>query len=113
MGPSTLPPCPSGEFWVVAAGDTIYKIANQTGRTISGILKANPKLNPENLKIGTRICLPPMKKCASGIYWTVEPGDTIYKIAKANGVSVAALRRANPGLNPNNLQIGERICIPN
>lgn len=50
--------------------------------------------------------------CPSGIYWRVSAGDTLYKIAKSVGTSVDKLLELNPGINPNNLQIGQNICLP-
>ena len=50
-------------------------------------------------------------RCLGNIY-VVKKGDSLYKIAKENNVTVNALMRANPYVNVYNLQIGEEICIP-
>jgi LysM repeat protein len=42
----------------------------------------------------------------------VEPGDTLVGIAARFGVTLEALRRANPNLQPELLQIGHRVAIP-
>jgi murein DD-endopeptidase MepM/ murein hydrolase activator NlpD len=47
---------------------------------------------------------------ASGTY-TVASGDTLSKIAKKNGVSVVALKKAN-GLNDGLLRIGQTLKVP-
>jgi LysM repeat protein len=39
-------------------------------------------------------------------------GDSFYKIAKANGVSVRALTDANPGVDSAKLKIGQVLQIP-
>jgi len=44
--------------------------------------------------------------------YSVVKGDTYSKIAKANGVSVNALAKANPGVDPKKLQIGQVLHIP-
>ena len=44
--------------------------------------------------------------------YTISPGDTLFKIARANGVSVDALMRANLSANPVRLRPGQRIQIP-
>jgi serine-type D-Ala-D-Ala carboxypeptidase/endopeptidase (penicillin-binding protein 4) len=49
---------------------------------------------------------------ASGRSATIRRGDTLQKIAKRNGTSVAALQRANPGLKNTNLKAGRRIRLP-
>lgn len=43
---------------------------------------------------------------------TVKSGDTLYGIARKNGVSVAELQRANPGVNVSALRIGASLKIP-
>jgi len=43
---------------------------------------------------------------------TVRAGDTSYAIARRYGVQPAALRAANPGLDPRRLQVGQVLNIP-
>jgi spore germination protein YaaH len=106
-------PCSSGRFWRVRSGDTLYNIAIRTQTTIDILLALNPGIIPENLQIGSLICLPPeVPPCASGIFWRVAPGDTLYQIAIATNTTVQRLLELNPGIDPNNLQIGQNICLP-
>lgn len=42
----------------------------------------------------------------------VQSGDTLSRIAAQYRVSLDALQRANPDVNPRNMQIGQRIVIP-
>ncbi len=44
--------------------------------------------------------------------YVVKSGDTGYKIATANGVSVADLQAVNPGVNWNRLNIGQKLKLP-
>ncbi|TCT34822.1 peptidoglycan DD-metalloendopeptidase family protein [Martelella mediterranea] len=48
---------------------------------------------------------------SSGSEYTVKSGDSLYKIAQANGVSVDALKQAN-GLTTANIRIGQQLVIP-
>lgn len=50
--------------------------------------------------------------CKSGIYWIVEKGDTFYLISRRMNIPLEKLLEANPGMDPKNLQIGSKICIP-
>lgn len=50
--------------------------------------------------------------CPSGIYWIVEEGDTFYLIARKLGIPLDKLLQSNPGIDPQNLQTGSKICIP-
>ena len=50
--------------------------------------------------------------CPGGTLYTIQPGDTVWLLSRRFGTTVDAILAANPGLNPQNLQIGQRICIP-
>ena len=56
---------------------------------------------------------PPPATCPPGsIIYTIRPGDTFFSLAQRFNTTVAAIERANPNVNPNNLQVGQVICIP-
>lgn len=45
--------------------------------------------------------------------YKVKPGDTLTKIAKRNGISLAQLLKANPQItNPDRLQVGQIVNLP-
>jgi LysM repeat protein len=44
--------------------------------------------------------------------YVVKSGDTGYKIASANGVSVADLQAVNPGVSWTGLKVGQKIKLP-
>ncbi|HAE91847.1 LysM peptidoglycan-binding domain-containing protein [Tissierella praeacuta] len=55
----------------------------------------------------------PITTCPPGTFdYTVKAGDTFFTLAQRFNTTVDAIRRANPNVNPNSLQIGQRICIP-
>ncbi|MBR7147545.1 MAG: M23 family metallopeptidase, partial [Firmicutes bacterium] len=43
--------------------------------------------------------------------YIVQSGDTLWDIARANGMSSAELIAANPGFNPNRLKIGQELSL--
>lgn len=47
-----------------------------------------------------------------GQLYTIQSGDTFYKIAQRFRISLVNLLAANPGVDPNNLRIGQVIRIP-
>lgn len=50
---------------------------------------------------------------AASTSYTVQSGDTLYKIASAEGVSLAALEASNPQIaNPTNIYPGETLYLP-
>lgn len=44
--------------------------------------------------------------------YVVKSGDTGYKIASANGVSIGDLQSVNPGVNWSALKVGQKIKLP-
>jgi len=44
-------------------------------------------------------------------YYTVQRGDTLYKIASAKGVSIDQIKKLNNGLKENKLAVGQKIKI--
>ncbi len=56
---------------------------------------------------------PPPTRCPAGTSpYTVRAGDTFFNLAQRFNTTVDAIMRANPGVDPNRLQIGQIICIP-
>jgi spore germination protein YaaH len=53
-----IPPCPSGLYWVISQGDTLFTIARAYGTTVERLLELNPGIDPLNLQIGMSVCLP-------------------------------------------------------
>ena len=47
-----------------------------------------------------------------GTEYVVVHGDTLGKIAKKNGVTLSALKAANPGVEPTKLRAGQKLTIP-
>jgi GH24 family phage-related lysozyme (muramidase) len=52
------------------------------------------------------------KSLKEGREHTIVSGDYLGKIAKKYGVTTSQIQKANPDLNPNSLQLGQKIIIP-
>lgn len=51
--------------------------------------------------------------CPTGTFaYIIRSGDTFFVLAERFNTTVNAIQRANPNVNPNALQVGQRICIP-
>lgn len=50
--------------------------------------------------------------CERGEFYTIQPGDTLEKIATSHQITVRDLIYYNPYLNPNNYVIGQVIILP-
>lgn len=112
----TFPACPEGNFYTIQTGDSLFAIARKFGVSLDDLLEANPGVDPQRLTVGQVICIPlatPPVTCPPGTSsYTIQAGDTFFKLARHFGVSVDALLRANPKIDPDRLLIGQIICIP-
>ncbi|NMA04165.1 MAG: LysM peptidoglycan-binding domain-containing protein [Clostridiales bacterium] len=56
---------------------------------------------------------PPSHTCPAGTTpYTIRAGDSFYLLSIRFNTTVGAIVAANPGVNPNALQIGQIVCIP-
>jgi LysM repeat protein len=54
-----------------------------------------------------------VRTCPSGqTAYTIQARDTFFTLSRRFGVSIQSIADANPGVFPNNLMIGQVICIP-
>ncbi len=109
--------CPFGSIpYTVQEGDTFRRIAIRFNTTAEALMDANPSVDSYNLMPGQRICIaqdvPNLPKCSTGNFYVIRRGDTVRSIAAAFEVEARDILTANPGLIPENLRIGEVICIP-
>ena len=106
--PNTVP-------YLIRTGDTLYRLAQQFNTTVPALISANPFVDPDNLRIGQQICIPRQPiypACPERNYYTIKPGDTLYRIARFFRVSLDDLIEANPGIDPNRIFVGQVICVP-
>lgn len=107
-------PCPCGsKIYLVQAGDSFYSIAQKFNVPFDVFYNANSGLDPANLQIGQAVCIPQLPACpVNSIAYAIEPGDTYYGLSRDTGVPIQDIIVANPGIDPNNLQVGQVICLP-
>jgi len=132
--PVTPPPVPApvepaaGSEYVVVQGDSLAKIAKAQGVTLKALEAANPGVDPKKLKITQKLVIPakapesatvtPAAAVtgtaeAGGASYTVKSGDTLGKIAKKSGVTLKALRAANPKIaSTDHIHVGDKLAIP-
>ncbi|MFC7392275.1 glycosyl hydrolase family 18 protein [Scopulibacillus cellulosilyticus] len=90
--------------YTVKPGDSLYSISQKYHIPLNSIRMVNG-LYRENITPGQALLI------TSDTY-IVQQGDSFYSIAKTAYQSQESLIRANPSLNPNQLQPGMRIRIP-
>ncbi len=108
----------------VESGETLYGISKKFGVSIDSLIELNPSVR-DGVKAGSIIIIrpgsakqeapiaPAEKKGVNddGTY-KIGQGETLYRIAEENGITVDDILRANPRLDALNYQAGETIIIP-
>ena len=104
---SVTTPTPSNTY-TVKSGDSLYSIARKYGITVDALKSANGKTS-NLLSIGEILVIP--TTTSTSRTYTVQQGDSLWKIATNYGVSVNALKQAN-NLTSDLLSIGQVLVIP-
>ena len=95
-----------GSSVTVVSGDTLYKIANRCGTTVSALRRANPVLGSSNLIFpGQVLQLPGTILGSDGGYfiYIVARGDTLKGLAIRFNTTVDALLAGNPEITNSNV----------
>ena len=104
-----------GTSVTVASGDTLLKIANRCGTTVSALRRANPEIGSGNLIYpGQVLQLPGAILGTDGGYfiYIVARGDTLKSLAVRFGTTEQALISANPDItNANLIYEGQRLKV--
>lgn len=107
-----LPPMAINTY-IVQRGDSLWSIANRFGITVDELRKTN-NLMTDILTIGQVLVIPSKDSELpenGNIFYTVQPGDTLFSIANKYGISVDMIRNIN-NLTSDILSIGQQLIIP-
>jgi LysM repeat protein len=117
------------DIYIVNHRDTLGQIAKDFNTTLSNLLKLNPNItNPNLIYAGQRLNVPSLSTtpqptpipsptttppATTGQIYIVQKGDTMSKIARRLGISLAELVKANPQVtNINRIYVGQKLNIP-
>ena len=104
-----------GTSVTVVSGDTLMKIANRCGTTVSALRRANPEIGSGSLIFpGQVLQLPGAILGTDGGYfiYIVARGDTLRSLANRFGTTVDALLAANKDItNANVIYEGQRLKV--
>ena len=112
-------------YHAVESGETLYSISHKYGVSQEAILKANPTIRNNNIKVGSLLRIPvrqpasestpttvtPVQPVAGLVTYTIPAGETMYNLGRSTGWSDEELIRYNPQLK-DGPKVGMVILIP-
>ncbi|MDR2137019.1 MAG: LysM peptidoglycan-binding domain-containing M23 family metallopeptidase [Synergistaceae bacterium] len=94
--------------YVVAAGDSLWSIANSQNLEVDTLVGSNVFKNSSVLHPGAVLRIPNQ----DGIFYKLKKGDKIENVAKRYQVAVDKIRKANPTMDLVSLKIDSEIFLP-
>ena len=113
--------------YTVGRHDTLYSIARYCRSSVAAVARASHLADARRIAVGQRLHVPgaapaprpapgkdeeEMRGPAQGLTYSFAAGDTLYSLARWSGVSLAALLAANPGIDPQKIELGDPIRLP-
>lgn len=111
-GPTTTSSAPTcAQTYAVQSGDWCAKIWEQFGLSEAAFRALNPALDAAcDIDVGQVLCVAAPSACKKT--YTVVSGDWCAKIWEQFGLSEAAFRALNPGLDEGCvIEVGQRLCV--
>lgn len=104
---------------VVTKGETLYSISRSYGVTVDQLRSANGLSSSSVIKVGQKLSIPSASMSSGSSsssskkyeLYTVKKGDTLYRIAVNNSISVNQLKNYNH-LDSSPLKVGQELRIP-
>ena len=97
-------------YYTVQKGDSLWSISKKYGISVNELKEAN-NLSTSLLSIGQKLVIPSKQSTDSTNVYTVQKGDSLYKIANEFNTTVNKLIETN-NLSTTNLSIGQKLVIP-
>lgn len=103
----------------VRPGDSLWRIASNHHVSPGQIMAFNRM--PNDTVVAGQVLMIPAPGASSGAppppppassSHVVQNGETYYSIAKKHGITVSALKKSNPKVNPNRLRAGMKLALP-
>lgn len=96
----------------VQRGEGLYRISVNFSVSQEEIIRHNPVLKTEGLKLGQTLLIPVVERIDTTQYvrHTLAPKETLYGLSRQYGVSVDELRRLNPEVSAT-MRVGEVLII--
>lgn len=108
----TIPVTHGGRTYKVKQGDTLYAVASRHGVSVPALAELNRISPRQNLVQGQVLSLPEKNDLPeTDPSHIVAPGETLFGIAAAHGVSPGTLRRANAMGEDSHIRVGELLLL--
>lgn len=95
---------------------TLYGLSKEYNVSQQEIIKWNPQLTDNGLKIGDKIKIAskplPVKRSKVPSFYTIKTGDNLYDLSDKFGVTIDQLFAANSNLRAQGFSAGQEIKIP-
>lgn len=95
--------------YVVAKGDTWYSLSRRYNLSVDELCSANGLSRDSVLKVGQKLVVPQTRSYDT---YTVQKGDTFWRIAKNNNITIEELKDLNNIQDETQLRIGAKLKIP-
>lgn len=94
-------------------GEGLFRISQNFGVSQEDIIKCNPALKSEGIRLGQVILIPYVQKTDSSLYIVheIQPKETLYGLSKRYGVTVDDIVSLNPE-TAKRMAIGSRLLVP-
>lgn len=101
----------TGETYVVQQGDTLARIAARAGTTVSTLVKLNKLVDANKIYVGQRLIVKGVVVDPIPATYTVQQGDTLYRISVKFYTTVDALAKLNNLTDINRIYAGQVLKI--
>lgn len=97
---------------VVGSGESLWIISKRYGVPIPTIVRDNGLVSSNLIVPGLALYISNTRTPYYDRFYRIKAGDTLWFLAQRFRTSVEGILQANPGINPNQLMIGQRLIIP-